>query len=344
MSNTGRRGYDNNRRSRGRGQYRGRGTSRGAAAAPRLELELLSAPSRNDGTHAGDQPSLLDLKTQEDYRKMIQGKIDSYLEKFPLDKSLETPTTKQKEMANNILIFFRKLREGITASSRSDDFAIEVYETSACWSVVFRDSAQATSVFSHLPELAKKRMSHSKTETQSSIKQQSKDDTILFLRLLHTLRTHLPSQTEFYSAVRALPQNVKEKPEVLLLQSMASTIRSSNYAALAKLTDFKSNEVLRRISDPEVDALKSRAVIHLVQSLQDAVREQIWAVLRASYREVSSKPEVRVWLARSLQFSEGDAQSVTTEESRLSVWMGQKAQAAEVIVKEGANGWQFRKG
>ncbi|KAG8929638.1 hypothetical protein FRC02_005303 [Tulasnella sp. 418] len=74
MSNTGRRGYDNNRRSRARGQYRGRGTSRGAAAAPRLELELLSAPSRNDGTHAGDQPSLLDLKTQEDYRKMIQGK------------------------------------------------------------------------------------------------------------------------------------------------------------------------------------------------------------------------------------------------------------------------------
>ncbi|KAJ9125390.1 hypothetical protein QFC22_000350 [Naganishia vaughanmartiniae] len=103
--------------------------------------------------------SLKDFAIQQKYRKWIQAKLDDYEKRFPEYHSVQIDATAKEalEIMNNILIYFPaeildlgKLREGLIASRRLDEFAIEVYETSALYAIKARNHPQIISSLSVL--------------------------------------------------------------------------------------------------------------------------------------------------------------------------------------------------
>ncbi|KAI0699956.1 hypothetical protein C8T65DRAFT_658729, partial [Cerioporus squamosus] len=128
-------------------------------------MELIASVSRSSGLEK-DGDALRDPKIQEEYRAFIQGKVDEYWKKYPLrshrasghedgDAGAEADARRNRmEMEENLLILFRKLREGLLSIHRRDAFALEVYETSLHLSVLFKSPVQTTSTLSHLfPDL-----------------------------------------------------------------------------------------------------------------------------------------------------------------------------------------------
>ncbi|RPD77598.1 hypothetical protein L226DRAFT_532370 [Lentinus tigrinus ALCF2SS1-7] len=129
-------------------------------------MELIASVSRSSGLEK-DGDALRDPKIQEEYRAFIQGKVDEYWKKYPLRSHRERADAEEdagaadadarrnrKEMEDNLLIVFRKLREGVLSTQRRDAFALEVYETSLHLSVLFNSPVQTTSTLSHLfPDL-----------------------------------------------------------------------------------------------------------------------------------------------------------------------------------------------
>ncbi|PIL22744.1 transporter [Ganoderma sinense ZZ0214-1] len=121
-------------------------------------MELIASVSRSSGLEK-DGDALRDPKIQQEYRTFIQGKVDEYWKRYPLsldDSRDETVAAarNRKENEENLLILFRKLREGLLSTNRRDAFALEVYETSLYLSVLFKSPVQTTSALSHLfPDL-----------------------------------------------------------------------------------------------------------------------------------------------------------------------------------------------
>ncbi|KIJ45118.1 hypothetical protein M422DRAFT_29972 [Sphaerobolus stellatus SS14] len=116
-------------------------------------MDLLASVSRSSGLQS-DGDELKKSRVQEDYRKFVQTRLDDYLRKHPLYDHIENVENRgedsQKNTQSNILILFRKLREGLMASKRLDDFALEVYEISFFLSIIFRIPAQTTSISGQL--------------------------------------------------------------------------------------------------------------------------------------------------------------------------------------------------
>ncbi|KAI1794974.1 hypothetical protein LXA43DRAFT_971018 [Ganoderma leucocontextum] len=121
-------------------------------------MELIASVSRSSGLEK-DGDALRDPKIQQEYRAFIQGKVDEYWKRHPLspdDTCGETAAAarNRKENEENLLILFRKLREGLLSTNRRDEFALEVYEMSLYLSVLFKSPVQTTSALSHLfPDL-----------------------------------------------------------------------------------------------------------------------------------------------------------------------------------------------
>ncbi|TFK91880.1 hypothetical protein K466DRAFT_283725 [Polyporus arcularius HHB13444] len=101
----------------------------------------------------------------------VGSQVDAYWKKYPLRSHRERASPghedadeeadadadafrNRREMEENLLILFRKLREGLLSTHRRDAFALEVYETSLHLSVLFNSPVQTTSTLSHLfPDL-----------------------------------------------------------------------------------------------------------------------------------------------------------------------------------------------
>ncbi|KAJ2984610.1 hypothetical protein NUW54_g10448 [Trametes sanguinea] len=97
----------------------------------RRRMELIASVSRSSGLER-DGDALRDLKTQEEYREFIQSKVDEYWKTYPLEGRRPGPVNgnpgleqHKKEMEGNLLILFRKLREGLMSIQRRDAFARE---------------------------------------------------------------------------------------------------------------------------------------------------------------------------------------------------------------------------
>ncbi|KAI0712445.1 hypothetical protein C8Q76DRAFT_797292 [Earliella scabrosa] len=124
------------------------------------QMELIASVSRSSGLEK-DGDALRDPKIQEEYRAYIQDKVDEYWKKYPFLSPCRSGASEdaesrrnRKEMEENLLILFRKLREGLLSTQRRDAFALEVYETSLHLSILFKSPAQTTSTLSHLlPDL-----------------------------------------------------------------------------------------------------------------------------------------------------------------------------------------------
>ncbi|KAH9980139.1 hypothetical protein BGW80DRAFT_1273599 [Lactifluus volemus] len=200
-------------------------------------FEHIPSISRSSGIeHDGD--TLKDLGVQDEYRQFLQQKLDTYWKQYPSESSAGSTTTPQKsEIESNILIQFRKLREGISSSQRHDRFAIEAYETSLWLSIIFHSHAQTTSILSRLlPDLYLKHM------TSSSC-------LAILAACLHSLDLHYPSQRAYFDLLKSLPPSIPlRKDHQLWLRELSCSLRRGGYSQFRRLTQMSS---LVRLVAPE---------------------------------------------------------------------------------------------
>ncbi|KAI0647848.1 hypothetical protein C8Q79DRAFT_534888 [Trametes meyenii] len=212
-------------------------------------------------THGGDTSwvycRLRDPNVQEEYRAFIQTKVDDYWKRYPRrnvpgrgsgDRGPGPGTERhRKETEENLLILFRKLREGLLSAQRRDAFALEAYETSLHLSVLFRSPVQTTSTLSHLfpafyvPDAHPILSPSASTSTTyvphapspsappPSTPRTALSSTLIFL--LHHLVSSYPSQLAFHTQLRQLHPELQQ-----LLRALGPPSRTPSAPASASAT------------------------------------------------------------------------------------------------------------
>ncbi|KAF9220909.1 hypothetical protein BS17DRAFT_786162 [Gyrodon lividus] len=257
-------------------------------------------------------------------------------------KSLTELVSRQKKASQeNILILFRKLREGLFSSGRKDSFAWEVYETSLYLSVIFDSPMQTTSILSHLvPDI------YSKTIPPQPFRLA----TTLIL-LLHHLVASYPSQRTYFEQMRQITPNSLEQLSAAYswISALAQSLRTSNFVQFEQLSHPDAFDHLLPPSCPRSDPkctgafpnLPRDAVYGLISRLRSKTRDRAWMVVRNAYRELSSSDETRLWLGKRLLFdSFGSEVSVV----RFDEWVQEGCRDGHLIPKEGVEGrWKICK-
>ncbi|KAK7048653.1 Pre-mrna-splicing factor cwc22 [Favolaschia claudopus] len=303
------------------------------SSAPRRKMELIASVSRSSGLQK-DGDDLKNLDVQNEYWDYIAGKLNDLWENYPRRvPESETQTRQRIDVQENVLILFRKLREGIIASRRVDSFALEVYETSLFLAILF-DSPRhigpvipALTTYFHLPS----------TQPYPTCA-----ETILVC-LLHYLVAAHPSQREFHASLASMPNAFfpGDSAARIWITSLAGCIRSRNYAKLGKLTQITAlpGDDARPESDGPGRPLSRKALYHLVDSLRSKTREMTWIVMRAAYRElfcqVDSHWDTRSWLERSLGLS---SKVPGGHSLALDEWLISERDRGHVREKEGLEG------
>ncbi|KAG1766156.1 hypothetical protein EDD22DRAFT_878631 [Suillus occidentalis] len=287
-----------------------------AGVTPHTQMEHIASVSRSSGLEQGGD-ALKDFKVQEQYRVFVGEK----LHKFWTEKQT-------KDGQENILILFRKLREGIFASKRSDAFAIEVYETSLCLSSLFDSAIQTSSILSHLlPEL------YNSALIQPPISS-------VLMSLLHHLIAGYPSQKTYFEHLSRLSPNVLDRTSeaYVWISNLATSLRTLNHIRVEALSrhDVYSHILAVSKSSNEINnALSQDAVRALVERLRSKARDKAWVVLRSAYRELSASEDTRTWMAKCLLLSTGQtcASGLSLEE-----WIDGRCRDGHLRPKEGAVG------
>lgn len=298
-----------------------------------------------------DGDALKDYSTQERYRAFIQDKLgDFWRIRHPRTNETDKEAVSRKDAQENILILFRKLREGLVSSDRKDHFAVEVYETSLFLAILFDSPRQTTLILCHLiPNL------------YSTLSTPLRNLTTI-LSLVHHLVAAYPSQTTFRQHLHSLASSLlpPDSEPSAWITSLAASLRSLNYHQFEKLTRPSSLfQLLKAVHqqqksktshatvptfasetfDPPCsnNNLANRALQTLVESLRLRAREKTWHVIRSAYRELACYPDsgtTRDWLERSLCLS-----SIITTTKRLSVdeWLQTKSLEGQVRKKDGSS-------
>ncbi|WVQ64989.1 uncharacterized protein L199_003159 [Kwoniella botswanensis] len=116
-----------------------------------FDFELVQSVSRSGGD--GKQGDMLkDWEIQERYRVFIENKITKHHSTFntTYHKAPQSEARDEIESLGSIVLLFRKLREGVVASGRIDLFAIEVFQSSARFSILANNRPQLISSLSGL--------------------------------------------------------------------------------------------------------------------------------------------------------------------------------------------------
>ncbi|KAI0693221.1 hypothetical protein BC835DRAFT_1354502 [Cytidiella melzeri] len=309
-------------------------------------MELIPSVSRSSGLD-NDGDALKDYQVQEDYRGFIQTKLSEYWDRFPYDS--DTQDMKQREeVQGNLLILFRKLREGLLSTKRADAFALEVYETSLHLSIIFHSPVQTTSITSHLlPSMYRALPAHYPTIIPT-----------ILLSSLHFLVSEYPSQSRYFENLHSLPTSFfpDNHNARIWLRDVARMLRLRNYSRLESLTsrDF-CERVLQQpgYSNPKSTGKYSfaidlvlEALCSSVEALRAKVREANWLVLRSAYRELSLvKPSdadsapTRDWLCRCLALRSVKRKAglgVVDAMVLVDLWMESRRTLGDVRQKEGA--------
>ncbi|KJA24027.1 hypothetical protein HYPSUDRAFT_53937 [Hypholoma sublateritium FD-334 SS-4] len=356
------------RRERGRG--RGKGTETPASLNKKLRpvgsnakpshqnamqakrMDLIASVSRSSGLEK-DGDDLKNHKLQEEYRIYIQAKAKEVLE-----MQVHAPESQDERMhridkQENLLILFRKLREGIQSSSRNDDFALEVYETSLYYSVICESPKQTIAVISHLfPSnfVEDAKSSHSTLPLPSIWS--------ALTSLLYFLTAYYPSQSAYHQHLASIPHTLlPRKSEVFIwLLLVTKSMRLRNYAKfstlvqkafISKLLDtFQVSSSAPNSQEigpeselaPQTNDLARKAVYCLTDAMKRKFSETSWDVIRSAYRELScdqTSRETKSWLKRTLNLASIDAEN---DDLCLEIWLGDKASAGQVRRKEGIEG------
>ncbi|KAJ7625257.1 hypothetical protein DFH06DRAFT_1228978 [Mycena polygramma] len=273
-----------------------RGTA--VPAVPRRKMEHIASVSRSSGLEK-DGDALKNPDVQNEYRQFIQSKLDDIWAKYPQHPTeSETETRQRIDAQENVLILFRKLREGIISSKRVDQFALEVYETSLYLAVIF-DSPR------HISPVIPALMSY--FHLPSSEPHPNCIITVL-VSLLHHLVGAYPSQREFQAYIASVPEPFFPDGSAARawITSLAGCIRARNYAKIDRLSRCSAlpdDAGVSSAAESRQD-LPRKALYHLVGSLRNKTREMAWTVLRSAYRELSCQVDphlhTREWLERSL--------------------------------------------
>ncbi|KAI0784805.1 hypothetical protein C8Q75DRAFT_777646 [Abortiporus biennis] len=333
--------------------------SRSARARPhkiyqpgKRHMELIASVSRSSGVDK-DGDALRDFKVQQEYREFIQEKLDKYREDYPRFSHASTKDDgKQKEaIQENLLILFRKLREGILSTKRADDFALEVYETSLYLSVIFDSSKQTTSILSHLlPDLYLKFPDLDSTPIRGSVQK------ISLLSLLYNLIASYPSQSRYFEQINSLPPKFlpRNSKEYRWIAELSRCLRTRNYARLENLT---IEETIAKIigsasltptskkpkSQVDCETLELDAFVTLLSSIRSKTRSTTWTIIRSAYMELnlSVSSSTSEWLCRSLTLCPVDPDledGLKYDIDKLVAgWIDERAKIGEVKKKEGSN-------
>ncbi|KDQ62642.1 hypothetical protein JAAARDRAFT_189936 [Jaapia argillacea MUCL 33604] len=323
--------------------------NRGAWPKKDMKYELIASPSRSSGMEK-DGDALKDFRTQEEYRDFIQGKLDDYWKFYPKEGSyVDDKHNRRKELQSNISIQFRKLREGISSSKRSDAFAKEAYETSLYLSVLFDHPLQTTSTLSYLlPNL------YFSPGTQMKSTDNRQSTTII--SLLHHLVAAYPSQATFRQHLQSLPPSFlpDDSPASEWITLIASTLRLRNYAKFELLTrpaafeaflpplpspkSIKSPAAPSKATRTPDPSLASDAMHSLVEALRSKARGTTWLILRSAYRELScqSGSPTRDWLVASLALC--PVRSAGNSSFSLDEWLEKTEKEGGIKKKDGVEG------
>ncbi|KAJ7069515.1 hypothetical protein C8F01DRAFT_1113014 [Mycena amicta] len=326
---------------RGRGRGRAPTPSPGVArhrappttpsSSPSRRIDLVASVSRSGGIQR-DGDDLKDPQVQDEYREYIQGKLDVFWKRHPRRTNETDEETRQRvDAQENVLILFRKLREGIIASKRTDVFSDDVYATSLYLSVLF-DSPR------HISGIVPVVLSYLCMRTVSS------SPTLALTCLLQHLLASYPSQTSFHTSLASLPIVCfpLDSPERRWVVELARCLRAGNYVQVERLTRTGAP------STGDNNKLARKAIHHLVDSLRAKTRETAWRVIRTAYREVTlslaGEIDTRTWLLRSLlltEESDGDDPDIDDAlerlhfDSQLDRWLEEQCAKGCVVKKEG---------
>ncbi|KAJ3986838.1 hypothetical protein F5890DRAFT_1551900 [Lentinula detonsa] len=339
-NNTG--GNGNNRGHGGRGRTR---LSQGRGASTRntgnRRLETIASVSRSSGVEKGGD-ALKDFRTQEEYRDFIQEKLDLFWKRSDLTEQ------QNREIQENLLILFRKLREGIVASQRNDAFMNEVYETSLCLATLSDNSRQLDSILSYF-------LQHSSETNDKISPQQSCSLYAIIIALLNQLVLSYPSQTSYRKSIQSIPSSLLQPSSKShrWITNLSLSLWSNNFCRFDKLTrqpflDSVFSELLPDLLSAEFTSLSissrpikadrdlvRNAFHHAVDRLRVRVRNSAWTIIRSSYRELScnAESETREWLIRSLALDASPQDSCS-----LDTWLAEKRVAGHIRPKEGIDG------
>ncbi|KAG7088118.1 hypothetical protein E1B28_012143 [Marasmius oreades] len=318
---------DHGQRGRGRGRGCRRGQERGdeptTESSRRMKMENIASVSRSSGLER-DGDALKDFKVQEEYRVFIQEKLDDLRTQFPSGKPTNSFGRQRRvELQENILILFRKLREGIISSQRYDHFSLEVYETSLYLSCIFHSPTQTTSIIGHLlPDLYDKIPAPHRNLVPS-----------ILISLLHELVGGYPSNAGFQRTLKAIGRLDQSSEAYRWITDLSASLRTRNYTRFETLTRYEA--FVQLLSDEGTQMnLKSQAVISLINTLRTKTRETTWSILRSAYRELSCHEEsgTRPWLVRSLALGNIDAEQ---SDKGLDEWLEEKSGLGDAHRKEG---------
>jgi len=242
----------------------------------------------------------------------------------------------------NVLILFRKLREGITSSGRNDLFALEVYELSLYLAVIFESQKQAASI---IPTL------FTRPDTADSTTTTLPNPSIhsVLISLLHHLVTSYPSQSTYNQHHTQISLRNRSKASDWLI-SLTRSLRMCNYAKFENLSGKVTVLEVIGESTTTVDGnelgfhansdLGTRALLLLVDSLRRKAGDSAWDTIRSAYRELSCASDptslgTKTWLRRSLCLD-----SVVLDDSSCEIesWLEQKLPLGHVRRKEGVEG------
>ncbi|KAI0270025.1 hypothetical protein BC834DRAFT_584373 [Gloeopeniophorella convolvens] len=316
-----------------------RSTDSDQRTSSRSKFEHIASISRSSGVERDGDTQILRLKNvsvQEEYHEFVQHKIDEYWKKYANPPSLETDT-QRSEVEGNILLQFRKLREGILSIRRHDQFAVEVFETSLWLSIIFHSQAQTTSILSRLlPDIYLSVTPLSSTSLQLTI----------LLASLHSLDVHYPSQRAFLELSKSLPQSLAFDDErKAWLRDLSRSLRRGGYSHFGRLTQAPTLESLAKIprapnsprSGPDLGLLSLQT---LVASLRERLRLSAWRTIRCAYREFALPvSDTATWLSDTLLLeAEREKEGGRPGEDRVQQWFSSREQLGEVGKKEGAEG------
>ncbi|KAG1729409.1 hypothetical protein EDB19DRAFT_1743850 [Suillus lakei] len=237
--------------------------------------------------------SLKDFKVQEQYRVFVGEKLHNFW------------TEKQtKDGQENILILFRKLREGIFASKRSDAFAIE-------------DIFYSPSYL--LPELY----------TSASI--QPPISSVLISLLHHLIRDTIAKsllRTSFVPLAHVLDRTSEAHAWISNLATSLRTLNHIRFEALSRHDVYRHLLPVSKASDEThhaLDRLSQDAVHALVERLRSKARDKVWVVLR----------KTQTWMAKCLLLS---TEQASTSGLSLEEWIDGRCRDGHLRPKEGAVG------
>ncbi|KAJ3548365.1 hypothetical protein NMY22_g1293 [Coprinellus aureogranulatus] len=307
----------------------------------------MASVSRSSGLEKGGD-DLKDFKIQEEYREFVHEKFSQLVKRhYPRRFIHENKREKEHriEEQENVLIIFRKLREGVMASKRNDAFALEVYETSLYLSIIFESPKQPPSIIPHLIPTVYK---------TATCPQPLRLATII-LSLLYHLATTYPSQTTYRKHLETIPTEhlPRDSKAFRWLSSLVRSLRTRNYAQFDRLSRTSNLvEILggqvggllmieSLTKSPRADAsreLAHNAILTVLHTLRTKARETFWAVLRSAYNELACTPNAgdsKQWLTRSLVMQSPLSEDLTLE---AEAWLEEQARTGQVLPKEGVKG------